>query len=426
MRTPLSRKKRAAFVSLIALVTYALAELVSYCALPRSQPVRGATVSMSSMPTTKHHAGFGLGIVHPYVGYCVESDWRPNDPEFKFPFTWDEEFTNQPFDGFPSLEPVVQKRDPKKAVIAIFGGSVAEIFYRQGAQFLPQYLRQLPQYRDKKIVLVCASYGGYKQPQQLMALNYILAQAGQIDVAINLDGFNEVALPRSAWEGASPLFPWAWNQRVGKEVVGPELKFYGRAVVVDEKIDWWQDFFSTFPMRLSPTCQLFWSVKRRWLEQELAANVVEARRITSPAVSHGIEFTGTDDQFYDELARIWEDSSRQMRKLCEANGIPYFHFLQPNQDVPDSKEFSKQEKNLALASPALYETSVRSGYPRLRAAGERLKREGEKFADLTNAFRDVRGPIYGDSCCHFGSQGNEIISRLIGEAIMQANKTHDR
>ena len=38
------------------------------------------------------------------------------------------------------------------------------------------------------------AHGGWKQPQQLLALSWILALGGELDVLINVDGFNEVAL----------------------------------------------------------------------------------------------------------------------------------------------------------------------------------------------------------------------------------------
>jgi hypothetical protein len=43
--------------------------------------------------------------------------------------------------------------------------------------------------------VVKATIGGYKQPQQLMALNWFMALGGEFDIVINLDGFNDVALP---------------------------------------------------------------------------------------------------------------------------------------------------------------------------------------------------------------------------------------
>lgn len=36
--------------------------------------------------------------------------------------------------------------------------------------------------------------GGWKQPQQLLALNYFLSLGQRFDVIVNLDGFNEIAL----------------------------------------------------------------------------------------------------------------------------------------------------------------------------------------------------------------------------------------
>ncbi|MGV2341075.1 MAG UNVERIFIED_CONTAM: hypothetical protein LVR18_46165 [Planctomycetaceae bacterium] len=43
---------------------------------------------------------------------------------------------------------------------------------------------------------------GYKQPQQLMALNYVLSLGGEFDAVLNIDGFNDGAL--SILENAQP------------------------------------------------------------------------------------------------------------------------------------------------------------------------------------------------------------------------------
>jgi hypothetical protein len=54
---------------------------------------------------------------------------------------------------------------------------------------------------------------GWKQPQQPLALSYFLSLGAKYDVVMNLDGFNELALPflNNLRAGVYPFFPRLWN-----------------------------------------------------------------------------------------------------------------------------------------------------------------------------------------------------------------------
>jgi len=43
----------------------------------------------------------------------------------------------------------------------------------------------------------------------------------------------------------------------------------------------------------------------------------------------------SESDLFEDLAAVWKRCSIQMHKFCAANGIRYFHFLQPNQYVRD-------------------------------------------------------------------------------------------
>ena len=45
------------------------------------------------------------------------------------------------------------------------------------------------------MTILTDSLGGYKQPQQLLTLAYYISLGAEFDTVINIDGFNEVALP---------------------------------------------------------------------------------------------------------------------------------------------------------------------------------------------------------------------------------------
>ncbi|MFM7869738.1 MAG: hypothetical protein ACKPHU_36420, partial [Planctomycetaceae bacterium] len=56
---------------------------------------------------------------------------------------------------------------------------------------------------------------GYKQPQQLMALNYVLSLGGEFDAVLNIDGFNDGALSilENARQKTSIAYPRSWHAR---------------------------------------------------------------------------------------------------------------------------------------------------------------------------------------------------------------------
>ena len=84
------------------------------------------------------------------------------------------------------------KSNNNQFVIGVFGGSVANDFAVNsliseaiGNQGFIQYLKQIPQLKDKEIIILCFAGGGYKQPQQLLMLNYFISIGQEFDAVIN-------------------------------------------------------------------------------------------------------------------------------------------------------------------------------------------------------------------------------------------------
>jgi hypothetical protein len=126
------------------------------------------------------------------------------------------------------------------------------------------------------------------------------------------------------------------------------------------------------------------------------------------------------DALYDHLATIWENSSTQLDRLCSANAIRYFHFLQPNQYVAGSKTMSEEERAVSFVADHPYRNGVERGYPLLIGRGRALAARGVRFHDLTMAFADVPGPIYIDVCCHYNKAGYQILADRVAAAIVGA------
>ena len=158
------------------------------------RPTRGAALGKARLLGRY----FGEVVLHPYLGFVGNPDGSA--PGGKDPVAVDLGFLNNPRN-------VLQKRSPEKLIVAFFGGSMANILSDQGREVLVDELRGSRRFSGKEVVLVSLGMGGYKQPQQLMALSYILVMGGELDIVVNIDGFNEVALPPSEARALGHLPP---------------------------------------------------------------------------------------------------------------------------------------------------------------------------------------------------------------------------
>lgn len=134
----------------------------------------------------------------------------------------------------------------------------------------------------------------------------------------------------------------------------------GQIVTLAEERAAWARRFSRLPVRLSPTLNLVWDALDRRLANRISAerlSLLSYRKEGGAAKDFAAQGPPThvrdEAELLDRLAEVWFQSSRQLDRLSRANGIQYFHFLQPNQYVAGSKPMAAEEKAVALpAAPA--------------------------------------------------------------------------
>jgi hypothetical protein len=352
-------------------------------------------------------------VVHPYVGYVLSPE-RPRVSAYG---------KRAPVNAFgwaSEQGPLVERADDR-VIVAILGGSVAGGFAGVGAPRLERLLSASPRFAGRRFVFVPLALAGYKQPQQLMALAWLLALGGEFDLAINLDGFNEVALHpvENARNGTFAAYPRQWRTLVGELPARPlrelEVERERRARIAEQH--------SLPGLRHSMAASLVWRLRDR----RAAARVHAAQETLAGAAAAGEQRyaeTGPARPYADadammrDLAGIWRDASLQLDRLCRGNGIAYFHFLQPNQYVPGSKPLNGQERRAAFDPEHPYRRGVLAGYPLLAAAGRDLAREGVAFTDLSGAFAGVNDTLYVDDCCHYNVKGYERLADAMADAIL--------
>jgi hypothetical protein len=345
-------------------------------------------------------------ILHPFAGYTLDLGWRQSAPEAVLMGV--------------SLSHL--SRGEEHLVVGLFGGS----FANQIGVFVGPYLEEtLRRATGRRIRIANLAVQGYKQPQQLMVLGYLLSLGAEFDLILNIDGFNEVALPPAelAPRGVFPFYPRFWFPRIVNFRTREELLILARMEGTRERRQRWAGFFPG-PLNRPHTLLLIWKVGDRILERR----EFELRRnLDGLAIQHetwearGPDFSYSDSLHLNEvLAHQWARSSTLMRVLSEAHGARYFHFLQPNQYLPGSKPMGPEERSIALSPDHPYGAAVVEGYPVFRREGSRLKDSGVNFHDLTQVFADNDETLYDDNCCHLNRRGYELIVAEIVDRIDDA------
>ena len=428
MRSHGMRLKRVMFSLVLAVVVWAMAEVAallllsatdrawarpSRLAAARAKAGEEAAARTGGEVEGESHENKGLmfpeQVIHPFLGFVL-------DPYVKQGLL----VTNE---GFSRIRKEPPPKEQPRFTVGLFGGSMAMLLCHEAWDVLAQELSRLPQAQGKAMWLECYALGGYKQPQSLFALEYALARGEHFDLVLNLDGFNEVALPTAENMplGVHPFYPRAWNV-LASSVLGPRvLRISGEIAYLEGRRASWAGLCDG-ALAWSGICHAVWQAgDRRFsrrvaeLDRELAAKGTAERSfaLSGPQYRHRPQ----GRQTYRELAAMWSRSSELMAAACRSRGIPYHHFLQPNQYVAGSKPMGEAERKVAFDPTHPYKPSVERGYPVLIQAGKRLAASGVQFHDLTRIFEKIEEPLYFDGCCHVNMQGSQIMAREMAARI---------
>ncbi len=422
--------KRLVFIIAASVVVITAAELISFVGLSylhgrltlhgtvASQRKTRIVAPSLELPFSDLAVG-GLGsgdyVIHPYLGFVQPDPYKARDKK---------EVSQSADYGFPQASPDIFISTRDTVVIGLFGGSFAHLFWPEGFDAVWAMIRSSPRFSGKSAVALNFAMGGYKQPQQLIALNYLLALGVRFDVVINIDGFNEVFLPptTSIPMGVFPYFPRRWAGDV--RPLDPDLRIQiGKLTYLREKRTRDASAFSNPPLSWSLTAGLWWTLMDRHTTNRITRCLLDLEALTAeslPYVAKGPSRKYTQEsEMWNDFAEVWANCSRQMLYVCQGLGICYYHVLQPNQYSHPSKPMGVSERKIAFHPDSRFAAPVRKGYPYLRAMGRRLVEEGVPFFDMTQVFDGIESSVYADPCCHLNKKGNEILGTAIGRALIE-------
>lgn len=347
-------------------------------------------------------------ILHPYLGYAIDR--------------------RETLGMAGDIDPV-QKRAAGKFIVGVTGGSVAnQVCSALDPALSDEFARSA---KPLEVVVVCLTIDGFKQPQQLISINYLLSIGAEFDAVINVDGFNDIVLPiiDNYQRGIYPFYPRAWKSFVNRRpsqntIVGAgEIAFLRGQQA--ERMKWAQSSLlgrSAITGLYSSQAIARDASRIAEIQQALIAETVDL-----PFEAQG-PFEELDDvaQIYAASAEVWARSSVLMKGVLAQVDTAYFHVLQPNQYVRESKVFTEKEKTLIFAAEHPYAKFATRGYPYLFEASQTIVDANIAYLDATPIFKNVSQDVYGDACCHVNAFGKKLMAREISAWVVSRLNENDR
>ena len=342
------------------------------------------------------------------------SDAPHDSPEYFEPLRIAHPFygltAGSPRNALNAMPPRPRREDT--VIIGLLGGSVAEQvkpYFQEALNrwFAANRLSQQP-------VVLGLALGGERQPQQTLIVTNTLLLGGEFDLIVNLDGFNELR-GGAAWVGGFDLIVNLdrFNELNRGSMTGAELLLVGRLRALRGEQARRLTAGATSPLRGSA----LFGLANRWRQERIAAEIIRLNhQLAAPEPDASPQQPERRRQrnaqprqeWLQENARFWYRSSVMLARLAQLAGADYYHFLQPNQYVPDSKPLSPWEREFARVAGA--QRLVEPGYPLLREFNQDLQNQGINYFDLTQIFADHRETLYVDACCHLNKWGNELLA----------------
>jgi hypothetical protein len=329
--------------------------------------------------------------------------------------------------GFTSTRdyPVARAND-RQLLLGIFGGSVAAWFCQVGVERLVSGLAASPAYRGREIVPLCFAHEGYKQPQQLLILSYFLSIGQELDLAVNIDGFNEVALsPLNDARGSDISMPSVMHMDPLVTLLDQSSLSTGKVESLS-RIQGYRQRMNAAADRAnratSAALHFFYSRLHSVLARQYQDEVRRLDALPSGAGTSMIRVTPkvrsrSETELPDDIARGWMRASLLMQQMLASRGARYVHVLQPNQYFT-TRPFAAGEADVARLDASPFKPGAERGYPALEraAGGGELTKAGVRFVDGVHLFDAERAPVYIDNCCHYTRRGYELLADAIAKA----------
>jgi len=319
-------------------------------------------------------------------------------------------------------------------VIGIFGGSVArQIGNPAGNDELRERVENLLGPDAPKVRVVNFAVSGYKQPQQLHLLLELFILGVPIDVVVNIDGFNEVALASvNSSRGHHPLYPPFdfWRSTLAASTASwseSQMELIVHLRQLRRRAEEYHSFIYSSWLGRIELAKIAFGLRVLSLEKAAIVAELELRELPSRNPEEDIygldaPCLGPGGDCWELILDIWANSSRSMHAITENFGGTYLHFMQPSQYVDGKRELTAEERSRAWDPGREWSQAAMRGYPLLEQRGKELAEEEIDFHNMTEVFAGITEPIYKDTCCHLTRRGAAILGAAIGERVAKSQR----
>jgi hypothetical protein len=299
------------------------------------------------------------------------------------------------------------KNNPEEFVIGIFGGSVAS--------HLHQYILHDPKriekiqtlLNKKKIIFLNFSVGAMSQPQQSI-LHSLFVQS--IDLSINLDGHNEMAIKRHSelpieFPIASTVLLPAKDHPLLHKINFYKEKLY-QLSTNELLISMSKVFHTSF---------LGYFTLDHYYNNKLNSTYKEYHKLKQGDKKLHRKFSKEERLFN------WTKFIKVQHVVSEAYQKKSFFFLQPNPFSNPNKSFSTEELTY-VHKDVENKVELSEVYTSFHDGIKELKLKDVQIFSLKNVFKDIKKTVYVDNCCHLNERGHRIILDAIFTQIAESLK----
>lgn len=338
--------------------------------------------------------------LHPFFGYTFRASYKgANNLGF--------------YSGGPEFP---YHSTPRELVVGIFGGSVAMQVAGARERIVAALEPVARAHGYDRVTALSFAVGGWRQPQQFNALVRFL---DDIDVAVVVDGFNEV-IHLGDWhlQRQPAEFPWsavygvlARQPSAEEELQRADLiRTHLAAARMTRRLDW--------PiLRASALAHLAWRVYAAQYE----AQVATARdALTRETVDHDLQANMTAEEIGARRTAYldwWHELVLFSEVISHARGRLFFHFIQPNQYARGAKPLSPEERESFTRNTAWFD-EVTPRYAYVKLMTEELQRDGIDSTYLGDLFAKTEETVYADDCCHLNERGIAMLADAVARHIV--------
>ncbi len=373
----------------------------------------------------KSARGAARYVPHPYYGYTFEPGYR---------------FTGRvrPRTLVANSQGFLGDEHPSgadKSVYNVFitGGSVARNFFINEQEQLEKRLASLinesseaageQNATKKKVRVYSLAQGGWKQPQQLNAVSQLLLQGSQIDLLINIDGYNEVAHVFANYKirRLTPIYPVFWKEQMRRRLSSASKLLIGEIQMIKNVEEIISSIGSNSTLAHSQTIRLLSLAGQSYLEKRrmrTEAALQSSQDDESFAATGKVENL-SEKQLGQVAIDIWAEASEQIASLSKGR-FSYLHVLQPHQYY-GKKTLTSRERESAYDPEHTRSKAVAEFYPEMRKRFAALAVSPNQRLDASVLFDDEERTVFIDTCCHFNLVGHEALLNQILEAIKKQN-----